>query len=912
MINHPESIVGRADELTAIRSLVTAARNGLSGALVVRGEPGIGKTALLDAATGHLAGVRVIRIDGYAAESSMPYAGLQRIGTALDPQMALLPPRLSDALRVAWGLDAGPPPDRYLVGLASLALCAAAGTQTPVVCVLDDAQWLDAESLSVLGFVARRLTAESTVFIFATRDNADVDLALAGISSLRLSGLVQRAAIQLLTTVLPSSIDPFSAVQIADATGGHPLALVDLARDLSLRQIDDLTLTGDPVPVSRRLETHYLRQVRELPEDVQSWLLIAAAASGGQRELIERSAAELGLSPDCRDTAAKAGLVALGDTVEFRHPLVRSSVYGATAGHERRQTHALLAEQAALLGLVELEVWHAAEAVVGPSEAVAERLQQVAEQAKRRGGLVSQASLLARAADLTEDRRRRNERLLAAAESAGSAGAAQLSRSLLDRVDSADLDRTQQGRLLMAQSAVAMFVADPAAVKLGAGRLLHAADHFREVDPVREHRALLQAFENSLVTEWQMQGLTLKDLGHRFDMGARNADAPYGLILQALAAHVLLPYAEAVPLMRAALTTLMSLDDTTLPEFGFVGIAFAMALFDAVAATAYLERQASIARNGGALRALDTVLWVRSSFEVGRGDPAAATTFIEQVRELRRAIGYEAENVVNVSQLVWAETPTETVEAIGDLTLAMGFAGVHTAAEAALAVREISEAHHDRAYERINALQARPFLHVTYLQLADLVEAAVRSGHLDKARSTAATVTAMAAANPTPWLRGLDHRCRALLAADDAAAEHYTTAIGFLEAAAAPMDLGRAHLLYGEWLRRKKRRRDAREHLRRACEIFGQIEAPSFTRRARTELEATGEQGADRQLLGGVAMTAREAAVAKMAAAGATNAEIAATLFITANTVDYHLRKVFQKLGVSSRRQLVERFNHTD
>ncbi|CAN5763252.1 LuxR family transcriptional regulator [soil metagenome] len=912
MISRSESIVGRAEELATIRSLVSGARNGLSGALVVRGEPGIGKTALLDAATENLAGVRLVRIDGYDAESSMPYAGLHRIGTALHEPVAQLSPRHSEALRVAWGLDGGPPPDRYLVGLASLALCAAAGAHEPVVFILDDAQWLDAESLSVLGFVARRLTAESTVFIFATRDHDDADAALAGIGSLRLTGLDQRASVQLLSTVLPSGFDPFSAVQIADATGGHPLALVDLARDYSLRQIDDLTLNNDPVPVSRRLETHYLRQVRDMPDDVQTWLLITAAASGGQRALIDRTAIELGLSPDCRETAAKAGLVALGDTVEFRHPLVRSAVYGATPGAERRRIHAALAEQAGLLGLVELEVWHAAEAAVGTNEGVADRLQQVAERAGRRGGLVSQSSLLARAADLTDNRSRRNERLLAAAEAAGSAGAAQLSRSLLDRVDSAYLDPAQRGRLLMAQSAVAMFVADPAAVRHGTARLLEAADQFCGVDAEQEQRALLQAFESCLVTEWQMQGTTLKDFGLRLEAAVCTADGPFEIVLEALAAHVLLPYAEAVPLMRTGLTTLMALDDGLLPEFGFVGIAFAMALFDAAAAADYLERQASIARGIGALRALDTVLWVRSSFEVGRGDPALGATFIDQVRELRRAIGYDAENVVNASHLAWTGTATETVEAIGELTLSMGFAGVHTAAEAALAVREIAEAHYDRAYARLGALQARPFLHVTNLQLADLVEAAFRSGHDDEARRTAAVITSMAIVNPTPWLRGLDQRCRALLAADTVAAEHYRSSIELLETAATPADLGRAHLLYGEWLRRKKRRREAREHLRSALDLFEKIDAPGFARRARAELEATGGHGASRQIIAGVEMAPREATVARMAADGATNAEIAATLFITANTVDYHLRKVFQKFGISSRRQLVERFKHTD
>jgi DNA-binding CsgD family transcriptional regulator len=902
-------LIGRAAELQALRSLVTAARNGLSGAVVVRGEPGIGKTALLSAATDALRGVRVVRIDGFEAETSIPYAGLQRVGAALQEYAGALSPRHAEALRVAWGLDDGPAPDRFLVGLAMLALCAAAGSDVPLVCVMDDAQWLDAESLGVLAFVARRLTAEATAFIFGTRDCDGGDIALAGVDELRLTGLDQRAAIELLAGVLPTGFDPFTAVQIAEATGGHPLALIDLGRELSLRQIHDLTLSSGHVPVGRRLEVHYLRQVREMPADVQQWLIIAASASDGRVELIEQCASQFELRTDCRELAARAQLVTAGGAVEFRHPLVRSAIYTATPGAERRRVHAALAERAGALGLVELEAWHAAESTTGRNAAVADRLNAVAERARRRGGLVSQSSLLARAAELTDDPRQRNERLLAAAEAAGSAGAAQLSREILGRVDPTHLDQVQRGRLLMAQAATAIFVADPAVVTTSTARLLEAADQLCDVDPDRECRALIQAFETSLVSERQMQGATLKDLGLRLESAAGTARSAAQAILQGLAAHVLMPYSEAAPLMRHALTTLMCLDDTTLPEFGFVGIAFAMALFDSAAAAQYLSRLASLARDAGALRALDTVLWVRSSFEVGRGDPATAAMFIEQVRELRRAIGYDAENVVNASYLAWTDVPTETVEAIGQLTLTMGFGGVHTMAEANLAVREIAGGSYAEAFARLEQLRARPFLHVSYLQLPDMVEAAVRSGHRDQGLRATAILTAMSDASPTPWLQGLAQRAQALLASDADAARHHEAAIAHLCDADTPADLGRAHLLYGEWLRRRKRRREAREHLHKAIDIFETIKAPMFADRALSELAATGEQISQREVVAGVPMTPREATVAKMAAAGATNADIAATLFVTANTVDYHLRKVFQKFGISSRRQLAERFN---
>lgn len=376
----------------------------------------------------------------------------------------------------------------------------------------------------------------------------------------------------------------------------------------------------------------------------------------------------------------------------------------------------------------------------------------------------------------------------------------------------------------------------------------------------------------------------------------------------ALSALISAPYADAVPLMRAAVDALFAADDTTFTEFGFAGIAFTTALFDVGAGIRYLERSATIARDSASLRALDAALWVRSLFEVERGDLVAAGLYIEQVRELRRAIGYDAENVINVAYLAWTGTPKDHVEAIGDITRSMGFGGVHTSAQSGLANREIAEGRYRCAFDRLQPLLAVPFLHTTFLVLPSFVEAAARCGNRAEAIEAADIVQTMAAASTTAWLAGLDARCRALVSADDEAEGHYQRAIRLLDPAAVPADSGRAHLLYGEWLRRLKRRREAREQLRIAVRTFERINAPAFADRARSELAATGERVQQRQTVAGVELAEREATVAKMAAAGSTNAEIAASLFISVNTVDYHLRKVFQKLGVSSRRQLAERF----
>jgi DNA-binding CsgD family transcriptional regulator len=364
--------------------------------------------------------------------------------------------------------------------------------------------------------------------------------------------------------------------------------------------------------------------------------------------------------------------------------------------------------------------------------------------------------------------------------------------------------------------------------------------------------------------------------------------------------------------MRAALDVLFGLPDDDLPAFGFAGFVFTTALFDADGSDRLLRRLAQIARDAGALRVLDTVLWVQSLFELDRGNPAAGGRYVEQVRDLRRAIGYDAENVVNVSYLAWTGMPGDQVELVANATRAMGFGGVYTAAQTALGVRDIAEGRYRDALDRFRPMIATPFLQVTYHQLADYVEAAIRSGQPDDAAPAARDIAAMAAASGTPWLSGLDHRCRALLAVDADAESHYLQAIELLGNADVPGDFARAHLLYGEWLRRMKRRRDARTQLRTAVEIFDRIEAPAFAQRARTELAATGERISERQIVAGVEMSPREAAVAQMAAAGNTNAEIGAALFISVNTVDYHLRKVFSKLGVSSRRQLAERFHPGD
>lgn len=876
---------------------------------MIRGEPGIGKSALLGAAVGSARGIRIVRSDGYEAESAMPYAAVQRLGVPFADHLGALPPRQVSALRIAAGLDDGDPPDRYLVGLGMLSLLAAAGESGPIACVVDDAHLIDAESLEVLAFVARRLGAESVAVLLTSRPDPRTELATAGVPVLELTGLEPLDAVQLLNRSVRGAVDPLLATLIADETGGNPLALIDLARASTVEELTESSVSRAPIPVGERLEAHYLRQVEAVPRDTQLWLGVAAAESTGDRTLIDEAAARLGLPTDAAGAAEHARLVSVHHTVDFRHPLVRSAVYNGMPAADRRRAHEVLAAVAAEHGSEDVAVWHAAAASAGPDEVVAARMERVADSAGGRGGSASRARLLMRAAELTPVGPARDGRLLAAAEAAAGAGAAGLALELLGRLDAERLDPVSLGRTLTLQAMLALFVADHDGIVDGAATMLRVADHFHGRAPELEQRALLRAFDLLLTAESAAAGVSLPGLGQRLADGVEVADGPMSLQLRALAAHILQPYDEAVPVMRDAVAMFQEMDDAQLLDLGSVGVALTMALWDERVCVELLERTLVAARDAGALRVVDTTLWLLGLLELVRGDPAASGRYIEQVRELRRAIGYDAEQVVNASNLAWAGAPTEVVEQVAEGVLATGFAGAWTIAMTGLGIREIADGHYRDAFERFRPLVARNFLQVTYQQLPDFVEAGVRSGRHEAVRDSAATLSEFAAVSGTPWVRGVAARAGALLADDADAEPRYLEAIGHLERATAPGELGRAHLVYGEWLRRMKRRREAREQLRRALAIFTRVGAPAFAARARRELEATGEHVAhhapgDAEV---DALTPQEATIARMAADGQTNAEIGATLFISVNTVDYHLRKVFRKLGVTSRRQLADR-----
>ncbi|WP_218010763.1 helix-turn-helix transcriptional regulator [Herbidospora mongoliensis] len=898
-------LLGRDDERRRLDLLLANARNGHGGALLVTGEPGIGKTALLEVTTTGAAGLTTIRLDGFESETTLPFAAIQRLTVPLSGHFPALPARQREAVQVASGLADGPPPDRFLVGLGVLGLFAAAAADLPIVCAVDDAHLLDQESLDVMAFVARRVGVEPVALLFAARDEQDITSRLAGVPELLLEGLSQESATALLTRSLATPIDPASAAAIARATGGNPLALIDLAEE----SLDTaLGFGADPIPVGRRLEAHYARRVQQADDQVRLWVLLAAADTTGNADLVTSAARELGLD-DVGGRVEELGLVELHGTVRFRHPLVRSAVYNASSGTDRRRVHRGLAKAAGELRMVELEAWHAAKATFGTDAGVADRLEHTADLAARRGGFASRASILTRAAELTPPGPVKNSRLAGAAEAALAVGAVQVAHELLARIDETTADRVDQGRVLAVRCALGLFTADPAVLPYAVARLVEAADAFRGRDLEREQRTLLKAYELCAVTDRLMAGITPEELGRRI-AGAAEGGGPFDEILGGIGALILLPYKEAVPKVRAAFDAIMALPDHEMMHMFSAIAALAMFLWDEAERRAGLARAAATAREAGALQALDTMLWTNSLAEAcGGGTIRAAVESMDQVREVRLAMGYDAENVINAALMALTGTPKHMVVAIAEGANALGFGGVGATAFAALGQRHLAEGDYRAAYDRLKPLIDEPFLQVTPVHFPDYTEAAVRIGRTAEAREYADRLMEMAEINGSPWCRGVALRARALVG-DDPEAD-YVAAIEALEPTGALIDLARAHLLYGEWLRRVRRRREAGEQLQVAATLFERSGARIFVQRTQSELEAAGMKALTVKGPDIPDLTPQELTIARQASLGRTNAEIAANLFISVNTVDYHLRKVFQKLGISSRRQLSDKLRES-
>ena len=907
------ALLGRAVETGALEGVLAAVRDGLSGVLVLRGEAGVGKTALLDWVAEQAGDMQVARVAGAEAEMDMGFAGLHQLLVPFLGGLEGLPAPQRQALGSAFGLVAGPPPDRFLVGLAALTLLTDAAAARPVLCLIDDAQWLDQLSIEVLGFVARRLFADRVGMVFAAREAEERAVVPARLSELTVGGLAEEAAYELLATSADAQVDRQVSLRIVADTAGNPLALVELATELTAAQLSGAEPLNWPLRFGGRLEELYRSRVRALPGDTQTLLLLAAADATGEPALIWNAARNLGIDPQAGEAAGVERLVSWEPRVRFCHPLIRSAAYYAALAPARRGVHQALAAVTDPEVDPDRRAWHLAEAAAGPDEQVAAELERSADRARGRGGWGSGAAFLERAAALTPDEDQRARRMLAAAENRLAAGEAPAARALLGLAAPrlADvLDRARARRLEGLSLYAAGQMPEATSVMLDAARMLQPSETRLARD------TLLDAFVAAQFSAQPGAGMAeflraVRSAPKVADSRATVAD----LLLDGFAAMGERRYQAGAALLRRAIAPLAAgqpIPDDALPHIMAVAQAAGM-LYDDVARYQVEKRWVAELRDRGAIAALVTALGIQLSVQVQEGRFADAEATLAEGRALSEATGYRAILGPFAWQELWALARRGQEADARPLAARMlrEFTGRDKyevlRVQGALAVLELGLGNYAAALR--HALEAVPRQNVVgFAPFADVVEAGTRCGEREAAAVALEAFTPWALASGTDLALGLLARSRALLADDGHAEAEYRLAIDHLQRCRLVPELARAHQVYGEWLRRQRRRRDARDQLRCAFEMFDEMGMTAFAGRARAELRATGERARPRSLGTAEVLTAQEAQIARLAAERLSNREIASQLFISARTVEYHLHKVFHKLGVTSRAQLARTF----
>ena len=869
---------------------------------------GVGKTALLEYLAGQASGCRVAHAGGVQSEMELAFAVLHQLCAPMLDRLERLPAPQRDALRTAFGLSAGPAPDRFLIGLAALGLLSEMAGERPLVCIVDDEQWLDSASAQVLAFVARRLGAESVGLVFGARvPTGD----LAGLPELVIGGLREDDARALLDSALTGPLDALVRDQIVAEAHGNPLALLELPRGWTAAELAGGFGLPGAVPLAGRIEESFRRQLGALPAQPRRLLQLAAAEPTGDPVLVWRAAGQLGICAEAAGPAVEAGLAEFGVRVRFRHPLVRSAAYRSAPADDLREIHAALAEVTDPASDPDRLTWHRAAATAAPDEGVATELERSAGRAQARGGLSAAAAFLERAMLLTPDPGRRADRAIAAAEAKHQAGAPDVAAELLVMAEAGPLEELARARISLLRGQMAFSAGNSSDTP----RLL--------IDAARRFEAL----DTRLARETYLEALSAALLGHRTSQigtleiarAARGATAaPPGdsrapdLLLEGMATLITDGYETGVPAVQRALSVFR---DGDLPiaeqlRWLFVATRCAIDIWDDESWRDLAIRQVELARAVGALSLLPFAITQRFGMHLHAGEFATVAQLVEEFSVLKEATATGLPDFGTMILAAWQGRSREAFRLIDEFITDMsergqGY-GVSLPYYTASVLYNGLGRYADAMASAELASEQRDDLAFANLALAELIEAAVRGGQPERAAAAMGRLTELTLPSGTAWGLGVAARSRALLSEGDEAERLYREAIGHLSSAPARTELARAHLIYGEWLRRQRRRRDAREQLRTARDMLEAMEMDAFAERAGRELRATGETARKRTAAAArdEELTGQEAHIARLAREGLSNPEIGTRLFISARTVQYHLGNIFAKLGIASRSQL--------
>jgi DNA-binding CsgD family transcriptional regulator len=901
---------GRQRECEVLDRLIEAVRREESQALVLRGEPGVGKTALLGYLAARASGCRVVRATGVQSEMELAFAGLHQLVAPMLDGVERLPAPQRDAVLTAFGMIAAPAPDRFLLGLAVLGLLADAAEEQPLICVVDDEQWLDRASAHTLAFVARRLDTESVALIFAARMPGEE---LDGLPELEVKGLGDADARGLLESVLAGQLDARIRDRIVSEARGNPLALLELPRDTTPAELAGGFGLPGAMSLSGRLEQRFGHQLDALPPETRRLLQVAVADPVGDPTLVWAAAKRLAITPDAAVPAIDAGLVEFGTRVRFRHPLVRSAAYGSASPRERQDVHRALAEVIDPTVEPDRHAWHRAQATPMPDEDVAAELEHAAGRAQTRGGLAAAAAFLERAATLTPDPEHRSRRRLAAARANRDAGALAGALVLLAEIEAGPLDERQRAEATHLRGQIAF---DQRRGTDAAALLAAAAARMESVDA---ERARDVHAESLLAAMWaddlELPG-GLRTAAQAALVAPPGPPAPRAVdvLVDAFALRLTDGYGAAAPTLTRALQLLLdlSLDSEDARRWlWMVGARtsglIAMEVWEFESWHALALRQVQVARDMGALVHLQFALTFLVVTHLLRGELTTAARLIDEDRLIADATGNAPVAHTEMMLAAWRGEESRAFELIETTMLeatARGLGRLVNSADHASAVLNNGLGRHDVARDVARrAFERDPVGHGS-LVVPELAEAASRTGDTRLVRAALDWLSERTRVTSTGWLLGIEARVRALLSDGDAADRLYRESIDRLSTCSVRAELARTHLLYGEWLRRERRRVDAREQLRIAHEMFDSMGAEAFAERARRELLATGETARKRTVETRDELTAQEAQIARLARDGLSNPEIGTRLFISPRTVKYHLSKVFTKLNISVRSEL--------